>query len=181
MPTDHSLLITDFPGLILKRHMATSLNQTTFEFSGGEEKEFLSGRAIPAEASKPKKGRGKKGLQEAEVEESVQIPADDILFSKQYYPIGEVALMFKVNASLLRFWESEFNLELRKNKKGDRFFKPTDIKLIELIHDLVRRRKFTIEGAKEFLKKNSGAGEKYAMIQSLQKLRSFLLELKAHL
>jgi hypothetical protein len=52
---------------------------------------------------------------------------------------------------------------------------------LQLIYDLLRRRKFTIEGAKDYLKKNQRADEKYSMIQSLQRLRSFLLELKAHL
>jgi DNA-binding transcriptional MerR regulator len=90
--------------------------------------------------------------------------------------------MFKVNVSLIRSWENEFDiLEPRKNRKGDRFFKPTDIKNLVLIHDLVRRRKFTLEGAKEFLKKNKKAKEKHEMIQSLQKIRGFLLELKANL
>ncbi len=72
-------------------------------------------------------------------------------------------------------------MELRKNRKGDRFFKPTDIKTLLLIHDLLRRRKFTIEGAKEYLRQNKQAEQKHEMIQSLQRLRSFLLELKAHL
>jgi DNA-binding transcriptional MerR regulator len=90
--------------------------------------------------------------------------------------------MFKVNTSLLRYWETEFDiLEPRKNRKGDRFFKPSDIKNLQLIYDLLRRRKFTIEGAKDYLRKNLRADEKYSIIQSLQKLRAFLLELKANL
>jgi len=105
-----------------------------------------------------------------------------VLFQKQYYSIGEVAAMFKVNTSLIRFWENEFDiLEPRKNRKGDRFFKPADVKNLQMIQDLLRRRKFTIEGAKDFLKKNTQAREKYEMVQSLQKLRSFLLQLKANL
>jgi DNA-binding transcriptional MerR regulator len=72
-------------------------------------------------------------------------------------------------------------LEPRKNRKGDRLFKPTDIKNLQLIYDLLRRRKFTLEGAKEYMKGTRQADEKYVLIQSLQKLRGFLLELKAHL
>ena len=117
----------------------------------------------------------------AEEVENVAVPEDEILFLKHYYGIGEVADMFKVNSSLLRFWEAEFGFDLRKNRKGDRFFTPTDIKTLQLIHDLLRRRKFTIEGAKEFLKRNKQADERYEMIQSLQRMRKFLLELKAHL
>ncbi|ANE53603.1 hypothetical protein SY85_18835 [Flavisolibacter tropicus] len=89
--------------------------------------------------------------------------------------------MFNVKGSLLRFWEKEFDLTLRKNRKGDRFFTPKDVKNIQLIHDLVRRRKFTIEGAKDYIKSGKQAEAKYEMIQSLQRMRNFLLELKANL
>ena len=164
--------------------MDKSLSQITFEFFGEqqeEQKEFLSGQPVPP--AKPVKTRGRKPLKDFEADiEQVEVPEDEILFQKQYYSIGEVASMFKVNTSLIRYWENEFDiLEPRKNRKGDRFFKPTDIKNLQLIHDLLRRRKFTIEGAKEFIKKNKQAREKYEVIQSLQKLRTFLLELKANL
>ena len=164
--------------------MAKELGQITFEFSGEESKEVLSGNLMPAKQMlKAKSSRGRKSLKEAETSlENVVVPDDEILFQKQYYSIGEVATMFGVNTSLVRFWENEFDiLEPRKNRKGDRFFKPSDIKNLQLIHDLLRRRKFTIEGAKDYLKKNQRADERYGMIQSLQRLRSFLLELKAHL
>jgi DNA-binding transcriptional MerR regulator len=163
--------------------MSKPLNQITFEFSG-EQQEFLSGNPIPPKnVVKQKSPRGRKSLKEAEISlDNVAVPDDEILFQKQYYSIGEVATMFGVNTSLIRFWENEFDiLEPRKNRKGDRFFKPSDIKNLQLIYDLLRRRKFTMEGAKDYLKKNKQADERYAMIQSLQKLRSFLLELKAHL
>ncbi|MBD0278613.1 MAG: MerR family transcriptional regulator [Bacteroidota bacterium] len=164
--------------------MNDALDQITFEFSesGNEQREFLSGRIIPTPAEKPKKIRGRKSTKESEeANDSLAIPDDTVLFQKQYYPIGEVAQMFGVNPSLLRYWESEFGMELRKNRKGDRFFKPTDIKTLQLIYDLLRRRKFTIEGAREYLRQNKQANERYEMIQSLQRLKSFLLELKAHL
>lgn len=110
------------------------------------------------------------------------IPEDEVLFQKQYYSIGEVAAMFRENQSLIRYWETEFDiLQPKKNKKGDRFFRPIDVKNLVLIYDLLRRRKFTIEGAKDYLKKNKKAEEKFAMIQSLEKIKSFLLELKANL
>src|SRR5215203_3775919 len=164
--------------------MSKSQSQITFEFSGEEQKEFLSGNPVsPKEVIKPKSPRGRKSLKEAESSlENVVVPDDEILFQKQYYSIGEVATMFAVNTSLIRFWENEFDvLEPRKNRKGDRFFKPIDVKNLQMIHDLLRRRKFTIEGAKDFIKKNKQAKQKYEMVQSLQKLRSFLLELKANL
>ena len=90
--------------------------------------------------------------------------------------------MFRENQSLIRYWETEFDiLQPRKNRKGDRFFRPVDIKNLVMIYDLLRRRKFTIEGAKDYLKGNKRAEEKFAMIQSLQKIKGFLMELKANL
>jgi DNA-binding transcriptional MerR regulator len=130
-----------------------------------------------------KNTRGRKSLKDMEADAGqVEVPEDEILFQKQYYSIGEVATMFHVNTSLIRYWENEFDIiEPRKNRKGDRFFRPADVKNLQMIYDLLRRRKFTIEGAKEYIRKNRQAREKFEMIQSLQKLKSFLLELKASL
>ncbi len=127
--------------------------------------------------------RGRRSLKENALSaDLVQVPEDEILFKKQYYSIGEVATMFRENQSLIRYWETEFDiLQPRKNRKGDRFFRPVDIKNLLMIYDLLRRRKFTIEGAKDYLKKNKRAEERFAAIQSLQKIRSFLLELRATL
>ncbi|MBS1748579.1 MAG: MerR family transcriptional regulator [Bacteroidetes bacterium] len=113
----------------------------------------------------------------------IEIPPDEILFKKQYYSIGEVSSMFHLNASLLRYWETEFDIiKPRKNRKGDRHFRPEDIKNLQLIHHLLRQRKYTIEGAKEYLKKNkSKAQQNFELIQRLEKLKSFLLQLKAGL
>jgi DNA-binding transcriptional MerR regulator len=134
----------------------------------------------------PQPGTGKRGrrsLKEIGVHaDLIQIPPDEILFQKQYYSIGEVAAMFRENQSLIRYWETEFDiLQPRKNRKGDRFFRPVDIRNLVLIYDLLRRRKFTIEGAKDYLKKNKKAEEKFALMQSLEKIKGFLLELKANL
>ena len=127
--------------------------------------------------------RGRLSLKEIHVNaDLIEIPPDEILFQKQYYSIGEVSKWFRVNQSLIRYWETEFDiLEPRKNRKGDRFFRPIDVKNLVLIHDLLRRRKFTIDGAKDFLKKNKKPDEKFAMIQSLEKIKSFFNELKASL
>jgi DNA-binding transcriptional MerR regulator len=130
-----------------------------------------------------KSTRGRKSLKALDAEaDLVSIPADEILFQRQYYSIGEVAEMFRVNQSLLRFWENEFDIiQPRKNRKGDRHFRPIDIKNLELIYDLLRRRKLTIEGAKGFLKKNKKAKENFELIQSLQAVKGYLLEIKASL
>ncbi|MBS1509750.1 MAG: MerR family transcriptional regulator [Bacteroidetes bacterium] len=112
----------------------------------------------------------------------IEVPDDAVLFEKMYYSIGTVADMFKVNQSLIRFWENEFDvLKPRKNGKGDRLFRPEDVKNLKLIYHLLRERKYTIEGAKEFLKNNKKAEQKFAMIESLKKLKGFLHELKASL
>jgi len=136
-----------------------------------------------AEVTSVKSTRGRKSLKDFDAEaDLIHIPEDDILFQRQYYSIGEVSSMFNVNPSLLRFWESEFDIiQPRKNRKGDRHFRPVDIKNLQLIYDLLRRRKLTIEGAKEFLKNNKKPKDNFEMIQSLQKIRAFLLELKASL
>lgn len=157
--------------------------QIAFDFNAPQEtpKEFLSGQPLPQKEKKPKSNRGRKSLKDVEGEwENIEIPEDEVLFQKQYYSIGEVAAMFKVNTSLIRYWENEFDMiEPRKNRKGDRLFKPSDIKTLHQIYDLIRRRKFTMEGAKDYLKKSKQADERFAMIASLQRIRSFILELKA--
>ncbi len=174
--------------------MAKSLPQISFDFSD-EEKELppLEEPVTKPEeiinSSENKKHseviskRGRLSLKEIErTADFIQIPKDEILFQKQYYSIGQVAIWFHCNQSLIRYWETEFDiLEPRKNRKGDRFFRPVDVKNLVLIHDLLRRRKLTIEGAKDYLKKSKKVSEKFAMIQSLEKVKSFLNELKASL
>ncbi|HEX8316021.1 MAG TPA: MerR family transcriptional regulator [Flavisolibacter sp.] len=163
--------------------MAKDLPQITFDFSDDEgPKEFLSGQPVQP-PQKKSSTRGRKKIKETEfLDDAIEVPEDEILFQKAYYPIGEVAQMFKVNISQLRYWENEFDiLQPRKNRKGDRLFRPEDIKNLQLINDLIRRRKFTMEGAKEFLKKNKKAQEAHELIASLQKIKTFLLELKANL
>lgn len=137
---------------------------------------------VVTETPARKSTRGRRSMKEiSQMADLVNVPADEVLFQKQYYSIGEVAGWFHVNQSLLRYWESEFTvLKPRKNRKGDRFFRPEDVKNLQLIYDLLRRRKFTIEGAKDFLKNNKKAEQKFEMIRSLEGIRGFLLELKAN-
>ncbi len=137
----------------------------------------------PIEEEKAKSARGRKSIKEMSMEADLpEIPEDEKLFSKQYYGIGEVATMFHVNASLLRYWETEFDvLKPKKNGKGDRFFRPEDIKNLQIIHHLLRQKKFTIQGAKDYLKNNKQSKEKFEMVKQLQQLKSFLLEMKAGL
>ena len=127
--------------------------------------------------------RGRKSFKEIDAEvDLISIPDDDELFKKQYYSITEVAKWFRVNNSLLRFWENEFPiLKPRKNKKGDRMFRPEDVKNLQVIYYLLRQRKFTIDGARKYMKANKDNIEvNLKLIQSLNKFKGFLLELKAN-
>lgn len=75
--------------------------------------------------------------------------------TKLYYTIGEVADMFSVNTSLIRFWEKEFAIiQPKKNKKGNRLFTPKDILNFNKIYHLVKVQGFTLDGAKNALKNN---------------------------
>ncbi len=128
--------------------------------------------------------RGRKSYKEMDAAiVHVEIPEDKILFSKSYYPISEVAQWFNVNTSLIRFWENEFSiLKPKKNKKGDRLFRPEDVKNLQLIYHLLRERKFSIEGARQYLKDNHAkAMAELKTVQSLSRIKYFLLELKANL
>lgn len=98
---------------------------------------------------------------------------------KLYYSIGEVAKAFDVNASLIRFWEKEFDvISPKRNKKGNRFFTPQDIKNFKLIYHLVKERGYTLEGAKQVLDEQEGIKEELELIQRLELIRSELLKLK---
>jgi DNA-binding transcriptional MerR regulator len=101
--------------------------------------------------------------------------------NKIYYAIGEVADMFDVNTSLIRFWEKEFDIiKPKKNNKGNRLFTQSDIKHFRLIHHLVKEKGYTLKGAKESLKLNPEGIDKNAeVIESLENIRQQLLELKA--
>lgn len=169
-----------------------ALTQVTFDFNDPDAEKKAhkkdaakgtkeSGNNSPS-AEKIKSPRGRKNLKDIVDSDAITIPEDEILFKKVYYSIGDVSKMFNENASLIRYWENEFDiLKPKKNAKGDRFFRPEDVKNLKLIHHLLRQRKYTIEGAKEFLKSNKTASEKFEMIRSMQKLKSFLNELKASL
>jgi DNA-binding transcriptional MerR regulator len=145
---------------------------------GRKEKEKIWKSATPGK-------RGRKSLKDIAAEaDLISIPADEQLYTKQYYSIGDVANMFRMNPSLIRTWSNEFSsmLQPRKNKKGDRYFRPDDVKSLHLIYHLIRVRKFTLEGAKEHLKGQKKKTEKqFAVIQALQQFKLFLLELKTNL
>jgi DNA-binding transcriptional MerR regulator len=102
---------------------------------------------------------------------------------KLFYSIGETAKMFKVNVSLIRFWEKEFEiLKPKKNKKGNRLFTGKDIDNLHVIYHLVKERGFTLEGAKKKIKENKkDTIDTVKVITHLKNIKKFLLDLKKEL
>lgn len=111
------------------------------------------------------------------------MPYKEKSIEKLYYSIGEVALKFDVNVSLLRYWEKEFDiLKPKKNKKGNRLFTKIDVENIEVIYHLVKERGFTLEGAKKKLSENkSDTVENMEIVNRLKKIKEFLLNLSSEL
>ncbi len=102
---------------------------------------------------------------------------------KLYYSIGEVAEQFNVAPSLIRFWESEFEIiKPKKNRKGNRQFTREDIENVRLIYHLVKEKGFTLQGAKEMLKNDThSVKDKIELLNSLKRVRSFLMEIRSKL
>ena len=102
---------------------------------------------------------------------------------KIIYSMGEVAEMFDVNASLIRYWETQFEeLKPRKNKKGNRLFSPADIETLKLIYHLVKERGMTLEGAKRSLRQSRGEVSRDSeLLERLQRIRAQLAEVREEL
>lgn len=111
------------------------------------------------------------------------MPVKELDDLKLYYAIGEVARMFQVNTSLIRFWEKEFEiLKPKKNKKGNRLFTQTDVDNLKLIYHLVKERGFTLEGAKKKIKENKDdIIDTYQIHKSLTEIKGFLSDLRESL
>ncbi len=99
---------------------------------------------------------------------------------KLYYSIGEVAVMLEVPVSTIRFWENEFEiLKPMKNKKGNRLFTQNDIKNLKILYHLVKEEGMTLSGAKKKLsEKWDETDYKYEINESLQKIKTLLLEIR---
>lgn len=103
---------------------------------------------------------------------------------KLFFTISEVANMFNVNASLIRFWEKEFEvLKPRKNNKGNRLYTKKDIENLRVIYHLVKEKGFTLQGAKEKLKERPADAQSKNLeaIEKLQRVKTYLLDLKKRL
>ena len=108
------------------------------------------------------------------------MPYKEREINKLYYTMGEVTDMFGVNASQIRFYEREFDiLQPKKNKKGNRLFTQNDIANLKIIFNLVKDKGYTLQGAREFLRSNKNeARENQRIIESLEGLKSFLIEVR---
>jgi DNA-binding transcriptional MerR regulator len=98
---------------------------------------------------------------------------------KLYYGIGEVSKAFNVNASLIRYWEKEFDeLNPKKNSKGTRRYSSIDIEKLQIIHHLVKEKGYTLEGAKDQLKI---LNKNFEVIKKLEKIKANLINIKKEL
>lgn len=98
---------------------------------------------------------------------------------KLYYSIGEVTRAFGVNASLIRFWEKEFeSIQPKKNSKGNRLFTKKDIETFKTIYYLVKIKGHTLEGAKQAIVKNPSKLEEIDVVTRLERIKEELLKLR---
>jgi DNA-binding transcriptional MerR regulator len=111
------------------------------------------------------------------------MPYKEKNIEKFYFSIGEVAEMLGVNASLIRFWEKNFDIiQPRKNKKGTRFYTKEDIDNLKLIYHLVKEQRMTIEGArKKIAEDKHSVSDSFKIIESLNSIKQMLLEVSDQL
>ncbi len=107
----------------------------------------------------------------------------DLQPDKRYYSIGELSKAFGVNASMIRFWENEFDiLKPKKNAKGNRMFTPEDVKNLQLIFHLLKEKGFTLDGAKTYLKEDKQKVlDKHEIVVKLEGIKAILTRLKNEL
>ena len=111
------------------------------------------------------------------------MPYKEKQIEKLFYPIGEVAQMFEVSVSSIRYWEKEFDiLKPKKNKKGNRMFTKKDVDNLKIIYHLTKERGFTLEGAKKKLRENKADTiDNVEIINHLKNIRQFLVEFREEL
>jgi len=186
--TPEPALVVDTPATVLVQETLVpppSIPAPIFEETLVEESVYVERPRQPRVSIEKIAGkRGRKSYSEIDTEiDLIEVPDEKVLAQKLYYTISEVASWFKVNTSLLRYWENEFDiLKPRKTRKGDRLFRVEDIKNLQIIYFLLRQKKYSIEGARTYLKQNKSQADTQAqLVQSLTKFKTFLLELKAGL
>ncbi len=102
---------------------------------------------------------------------------------KLYYSIGEVAEMFGVNTSLIRYWEKEFDvIKPHRNKKGNRQFTAKDIENFYIIYQLVKERGMTLSGARKKIEDNrEDTLNNIEVVRRLENMKHILLEISKNL
>ncbi len=95
---------------------------------------------------------------------------------KKYYKIREVAEILNIPASTLRFWEDKFTIiKPKRNAHGTRFYTPSDIETIRMVHYLVKEKGLKIDAAQEQIKHNhSGVSQRHKAVERLKKIRAEL-------
>lgn len=108
------------------------------------------------------------------------MPYKEKEIEKKYYSIGEVASIFKVAPSLIRYWEGEFDIiKPKKDKKGNRRFTKDDIEKIRFIYQLVKVKGYTLQGAQEVIKKDQEkVFDKASLVDRLHQIKRFLIEIR---
>jgi DNA-binding transcriptional MerR regulator len=153
------------------------------EFQPEQLKAVGKSRAVPKKKAEPKEEKKetvKREAPKAKAKKEFKKPDTDGLKSdKQYYSIGEVATMFHVKTSNIRFWTKEFDMKVRTTRKGDRLYNPEQVKELRAIYSLVKENGYTISGAKQKLKSNKKtAVGSVDLKQSLLQLRNKLLQIR---
>ena len=99
---------------------------------------------------------------------------------KLFYSMGEVAEMFDVRQSLIRYWGEQFDaLKPKRNKKGNRMFTPEDVETLKLIYHLVKERGMTLPGARKRLHDNKGQTvDNLDVVERLKAIRAELVAMR---
>ena len=143
-----------------------------------EKKKTAEGKKPAVKKARPevKKKAAKKQEKKEELKGAI---LEGWVADKQYYSIGEVANLFNVATSHIRFWTNEFALKVRTTRKGDRLYSPEQINELRVIYHLVKENGYTIAGAKARLKDTKKApAQAIDLKQSLLQLRNKLVEIK---
>ncbi len=108
------------------------------------------------------------------------MPYREFKIEKVFYSIGEVAELFDLPTSTLRYWEQEFTvLKPKRNKKGTRYYTKKDIENLRLIHHLVKERGMTLKGAKQKIRENrEDLDNSHEIVKKLQHIRSLLVRIR---
>ena len=147
----------------------------------------LFGEAYEPEPVKASKTRASKTAKKSEDAPKNKVEYESNLptgwqATKHYYSISETAELFRVNISKIRYWTKVFSLKVRTTQKGDRLYNAQDIEDLNLIYTLVKRRGYTIAGAKAKLKdQKTKLTYELHLKQELQKLKEQLQTLRQQL